>query len=69
MTMGSRESFAGDGVGNLAGLAGLWIDGAGAMGAAGALGLWNHQSPRLARWGRLGWLSVLGLPFLIAHFA
>ncbi|MCZ8172734.1 MAG: hypothetical protein O9272_13440 [Brevundimonas sp.] len=52
----------------LGGLAGIWIDGAGAMGAAGALGLWNHQNPQLARWGRLGWLFVFGLPFLLAHF-
>lgn len=50
------------------GLAGFWIDGAGAMGAAGALGLWNHQSPRLAAWGRAGWLFPVGAIFLGRHF-
>ncbi len=49
----------------LLGLAGIWIGGVGAFGAAGALGLWNHQSPRLAIWGRLGWLWLLGIPFLL----
>jgi hypothetical protein len=34
------------------------------MGAFGALGLWNHQSQRLALWGRLGLLGVVGIPFL-----
>jgi hypothetical protein len=47
-----------------AGLCGVWIPGAGAIGAAGALSLWNHQNPRLAFWGKLGWLSVFGIPFL-----
>lgn len=50
----------------LVGLAGIWIPGAGAIGAAGALGLWNHQSPKLAFWGKLGWLWIIGLPFLVA---
>jgi hypothetical protein len=49
----------------LAGLAGIWIPGAGAMGAAGALGLWNHQNPRLALWGKLGWTFLLGVPYLV----
>ena len=49
----------------LAGLAGIWIPGAGAMGAAGALGLWNHQNPKLARWGKLGWTFLLGVPYLV----
>lgn len=49
----------------LVGFAGIWIPGAGALGAAGALGLWNHQNKRLAFWGRLGLLSVIGLPFLL----
>ncbi len=48
----------------LAGLAGIWVPGAGAMGASGALGLWNHQNPKLARWGTMGWSFVLGLPYL-----
>lgn len=48
-----------------AGLAGIWIAGAGAMGAAGALGLWNHQNPKLALWGKLGWLWLAGVPFLL----
>jgi hypothetical protein len=34
------------------------------MGASGALGLWNHQNPKLARWGTMGWSFVLGLPYL-----
>jgi hypothetical protein len=49
----------------LVGLSGFWIPGAGAIGAAGALGLWNHQSPNLAFWGKLGWLWLAGLPFLL----
>ena len=49
----------------LAGLAGIWIPGAGAIGAAGALGLWNHQNPKLAFGGKLGWLWLAGLPFLL----
>jgi len=53
----------------LGGLAGIWIDGAGAMGAAGALGLWNHQDPRLARWGRLGWVFPIGIYYLVRHLA
>jgi hypothetical protein len=52
-----------------AGLAGFWIAGAGAMGAAGALSLWNHPSPRLAFWGRLGWLFPVGLVFLVECLA
>lgn len=48
----------------LLGLSGLWIPGAGAIGASGALSLWNHQNPRLAFWGKLGWLFIAGLPFL-----
>ena len=55
------------GILGLAGLAGIWIPGAGAMGAAGALGLWNHQVPKLAFWGRLGWLWIAGLPFLVLY--
>jgi len=53
------------GILGLAGLSGIWIPGAGAMGAAGALGLWNHQSPKLALWGKLGWLWLAGIPFVI----
>lgn len=49
----------------LVGLSGIWIPGAGAIGAAGALGLWNHQSPKLAIWGKLGWLWLAGVPFLL----
>jgi hypothetical protein len=49
-----------------AGLSGIWIPGAGAIGAAGAFGLWNHQNPRLAFWGKLGWVFVAGIPFLWA---
>lgn len=47
-----------------AGLAGFWVPGAGASGAFGALGLWNHQNPKLAFWGKLGLLGVAGLPYL-----
>lgn len=47
----------------LAGLLGIWVPGAGAVGASGALGLWNHQNPKLALWGKLGWSFVLGLPY------
>ena len=53
------------GILGLAGFAGIWIDGAGAMGAAGALGLWNHQSAKLANWGKAGWLFVAGVPYLL----
>lgn len=53
----------------LLGFAGIWIPGSGALGAAGALSLWNHQNPRLAFWGRLGWLFLLGVPFFVAHWA
>jgi hypothetical protein len=49
----------------LVGLAGIWIPGASAVGAAGALGMWNHQNPKLALWGKLGWLWLAGLPFLL----
>ena len=49
----------------LSGLIGFWVPGAGAIGASGALGLWNHQNPKLALWGRLGWTFVLGLPYLL----
>ena len=48
----------------LTGLIGFWGPGAGAIGASGALGLWNHQNPKLAFWGKLGWLAVAGLPYL-----
>lgn len=51
----------------LGGLAGIWIDGAGAMGAAGALGLWNHQNPKLAFWGKLGWVFPIGVYYLSRH--
>lgn len=51
------------------GLAGFWISGVGAMGAAGALSLWNHQSPRLALWGKAAWLFVIGAFFLVRHLA
>ena len=50
----------------LSGLIGFWIPGAGAIGASGALGLWNHQSPKLALWGKLGLTALFGLPFLLA---
>lgn len=49
----------------LSGLIGIWVPGAGAIGASGALGLWNHQNPKLALWGKLGWTFVLGLPYLL----
>ncbi len=52
----------------LAGIAGFWIAGAGAIGASGALGLWNHQDPKLAFWGRLGWAWLAGMPYLVLHF-
>ena len=39
------------------------------MGAAGALGLWNHQNPKLAFWGKLGWLFIAGVPFLALGLA
>ena len=48
-----------------AGLAGFWIPGTGASGAFGALGLWNHQNPKLAFWGKLGPLGITGLPYLV----
>ena len=48
----------------LFGLAGFWIPGAGAAGAFGALGLWEHQNPRLALWGTLGLVGVVGLPLI-----
>ena len=51
----------------LGGLAGIWIDGAGAIGAAGALGLWNHQNPKLAFWGKLGWAFPIGTYYLVRH--
>lgn len=56
------------GVIGFAGLCGIWISGTGALGAAGALGLWNHQDPKLARWGRLAWVWVAGIPYLARHF-
>jgi hypothetical protein len=49
------------------GLAGFWIPGVGAMGAAGAFSLWNHQSPRLALWGKAAPLSVAGVFYLVRH--
>ena len=48
-----------------AGLAGFPIAGAGASGAFGALGLWSHQNPKLAVWGKPGLLGVAGLLFLV----
>lgn len=57
------------GILGLGGFAGIWIDGAGAMGAAGALGLWNHQDPKLARWGKLGWVFPIGTYYLARHLA
>jgi hypothetical protein len=51
----------------LTGLCGFWIPGAGAIGASGALGLWNHQYPKLAFWGKLGWAGVVGVPFLVRY--
>ncbi len=53
------------GLGGLLGLAGFWIPGAGAMGAFGALGLWNHQRPSYHRYACLGWLGVVGVPYLV----
>lgn len=53
------------GIIGLLGLAGIWIGGVGALGAAGALGLWNHQNPKLALWGKLGWLWPLGIPYAL----
>lgn len=50
------------------GLAGFWIPGVGAMGAAGAFSLWNHQSPRLARWGKAAWLFLVGVVYLAYSF-
>lgn len=55
------------GIVGLGGLAGFWIDGAGALGAAGALGLWNHQSPTLARWAWPGWVFPIGIYFIVRH--
>ena len=52
----------------LAGFAGLWIPGAGAMGAAGALGLWNHQNRTFALLSVLGWAWLAGLPFVYGQF-
>lgn len=49
------------------GLAGFWIPGVGALGAAGAFSLWNHQSPRLAPWGRAAWLSLVGAFYVARH--
>ena len=49
------------------GLAGFWIVGVGAMGAAGAFSLWNHQSPRLAAWGRAAWLFLVGAFYLARY--
>ena len=49
------------------GLAGFWIPGVGAMGAAGAMSLWNHQSPRLALWGKAAWLHLVGVFYLARH--
>lgn len=49
------------------GLAGFWIPGVGAMGAAGAMSLWNHQTPRLAAWGRAAWLFLVGAFYLARH--
>ena len=51
-----------------AGLAGFWIPGAGAVGASGALGLWNHQNPKLAIWGKIAWVWVAGIPFFVRYF-
>lgn len=49
----------------LLGLAGIWVPGTGGLGAAGALGLWNHQDPRMAFWGRMGLAAVAGVPYLL----
>lgn len=48
----------------LGGFAGLWIPGAGALGAAGALSLWNHQDPRFAIWGKAAWLFLVGVIYI-----
>lgn len=53
----------------LGGLAGIWLNGVGALGAAGAFSLWNHQSPRLAIWGKAAWLSLIGVFYLVRYFA
>lgn len=52
-----------------AGIAGFWIPGVGAMGAAGAFSLWNHENPRLAIWGKLAWLFLVGAAYLARQFA
>ena len=52
----------------LIGLAGFWLPGVGAIGAAGSMSLWNHQNPRLAIWGKLGWLFLIGLGYLVLWF-
>lgn len=57
------------GILGLGGFAGLWIDGAGALGAAGALGLWNHQNPTLARWALPGLVFPIGIYFIVRHVA
>lgn len=49
------------------GLAGFWIPGVGAMGAAGAFSLWNHQSARLAHWGTAAWSFLVGVGYLGRH--
>ena len=65
----SGQSIRRLGLVGLAGFAGLWIPGAGAMGAAGALGLWNHQNRTFALLSVLGWAWLAGLPFVYGHFA
>jgi len=27
--------------------------------------LWNHQNRKFAMWGKLGWLWLAGVPFLL----